>query len=74
VQATADRFYRGRDDVVLLEINPAQLDVEVRVEPARADSRGFPHLYGPLAIAAVVATRPLALGPDGRLETGLAAS
>ena len=74
MQATADRYYRDRDDVILLEIDPALLDVEVRVEAASADPRGFPHLYGPLATEAVVSARPLGLGPDGRLETGLAVS
>lgn len=62
VQATADRFYAGRTDVVLLTIDRRRLDAEVRVEG------GFPHIYGPVPTAAVVAAVPVPLGPDGRLN------
>jgi glutathione S-transferase len=62
VQGTADLFYRDRDDVVLLTIDPELVDAEIRVEG------GFPHIYGPLPVAAVVRTDPLARGADGRLQ------
>ena len=42
VAATADRYYRDVEDVVLLTIDPAKTDAEVRVE------KGFPHIYGPV--------------------------
>ncbi len=72
VQGTADRFYRGREDVLLLEIDPARLEAELRVEASSADARGFPHIYGPLPSAAVVSARLLVRGADGRLASGLA--
>lgn len=65
VRRTADKFYRGRADVLLLTIDPARLGPEVRAED------GFPHLYGPLAVDAVVGVRPLPLRPDGTLDTGM---
>lgn len=64
VQATADKYYRDRPDVVLLEIDPALLDCEVRVE------HGFPHIYGPMNVDAVVWAVPVPLAADGRLATG----
>jgi uncharacterized protein (DUF952 family) len=64
VQGTADLFYRGRDDVVLLTIDPDLVDVEIRVE------NDFPHLYGAMRPDAVVAVTPLLRGPDGRLVVG----
>jgi uncharacterized protein (DUF952 family) len=47
-----ERFYAGREDVVLLGIDPSRLVPEVRVEG------GFPHLYGPFSLDAVTEVRP----------------
>ena len=66
VQATADRYYRGRDDIVLLVVDPGLLDVDVVVEAASSGER-FPHVYGPIPVGAVTSVRPVPLGPDGRL-------
>ena len=52
VGATADLFYRGRDDVVLLEIDPDRLTAPVEVED------DFPHIYGALNRDAVVHVSP----------------
>jgi uncharacterized protein (DUF952 family) len=52
VEATAAFFYADRDDVLLLTIDPSALGAEVRVED------GFPHLYGPLPLVAVVSAAP----------------
>ena len=57
--------------MLLLTIDPARLEPEVRVEAATAAREWFPHVYGPLNLDAVVAVRPLPLGPDGRVGTGL---
>lgn len=66
VRGTADRYYRGRHDVVLLRISPARLGREVRVEPVPGGDR-FPHVYGPIPVGAVERAEPLRVGPDGRL-------
>lgn len=49
VRATAELIYPGRSDVVVLTIDPARLDADVRIES------GFPHVYGPLPLDAMVA-------------------
>ena len=72
VQTTADRYYRGRDDVVLLTIDPERLDAEVRVEEAPGTGQSFPHVYGPVPVEAVVEARPLRPGDDGRLDVWVA--
>ncbi|MDQ3469282.1 MAG: DUF952 domain-containing protein [Actinomycetota bacterium] len=67
VQATADRFYGDRDDVVLLTIDQAKLRADVRVEAVPGGER-FPHLYGPLPVDAVTRVAAVPLGTDGRLD------
>jgi uncharacterized protein (DUF952 family) len=69
VQQVADQIYRGRDDVVLLTIDPSRLSVPVRYDEVPGGER-FPHIYGPLPTAAVVSATPLRPGEDGRLELG----
>jgi uncharacterized protein (DUF952 family) len=46
--------------LVLLEIDPARLDVELRLEVPPGAEAAFPHIYGPLRTDAVVAVRDLA--------------
>ncbi len=53
VAATAARFYADLDEVVLLSVAEAGLDV--RREPA--DGQRFPHVYGPIPVANVVAAQ-----------------
>lgn len=68
-------YARAEEPLVVLEIDPGRLaaaGVEVRVEPADpADpaSTRFPHLYGPLPVAAVTRTRPAAVS-RGWLDLG----
>lgn len=57
VMLPANRLYRGRDDLVLLEIDPAAVDADVRWEPGDPPIPGgpwFPHVYGPINYSAVV--------------------
>ena len=66
VHLPANRLYRGRSDLVLLHIDPTRLAAPVRWEQGVAtdpESMLFPHLYGPLPVAAVV--RVTAYPPAG---------
>jgi uncharacterized protein (DUF952 family) len=45
--------------LVLLEIDPALLAVEVRLEVPPGADEAYPHIYGPLPTGAVVAARDL---------------
>ena len=52
--ATLERFYAdGVDPLVLLTIDPERVVSEIRVEG------GFPHIYGPLPVDAVISAEPL---------------
>ncbi|HUH68755.1 MAG TPA: DUF952 domain-containing protein [Mycobacterium sp.] len=68
VHLPANRLYRGRDDLVLLHIDPARLNSPVRWEPGVATdpkSMLFPHLYGPLPARAVIKVTAYLPAPDG---------
>jgi UPF0176 protein len=58
VEATYQRFYNDAGPVLLLCINPGTLADPLRPEPAPGSGELFPHLYGPLPLAAVVAALP----------------
>jgi uncharacterized protein (DUF952 family) len=64
VPGTAARFFAGRADLLLLQIDPARLTAELRYEEGEPGVL-FPHLYGPMDLAAVVAAHPFAPGEDG---------
>jgi anti-anti-sigma factor len=60
VAATAARFYADVDDVVVLRIDPSRLgDAAVVVEDLFDAGEAFPHIYGPIPVAAVVGVRRL---------------
>jgi len=60
---TANNFFRGKQGLVLLCIDEGRARAEVRYEPHAGEL--FPHLYGPLAVDAVVRVVELPPGADG---------
>lgn len=62
---TAAKWFAGRDDLVLAAVDAEALGSALRWEPSRGGAL-FPHLYGPLALDAVVWSRPLPLDENGR--------
>ncbi len=68
VHLPANRLYAGRADLVLLYLNPERLAAPVIWEGGVATdpvSMRFPHLYGPLPVAAVIRVIPYPPGADG---------
>jgi len=68
---TARRYYAGRADLVLLEIDEAQLAAaNVRVEREFVASRGeaFAHIFGPVPLGAVRRLWPFATDAAGATE------
>jgi uncharacterized protein (DUF952 family) len=61
----ANAFYRGRNDLVLLQLDESRIKPEVKWEaPAETISKAdlFPHIYGPINLDAV--TSVLDFQPD----------
>ena len=58
LEGTANRFYGDVDQLVVLTIDPDRVPAEIIEEPPENGSDElFPHIYGPLPIAAVTLTR-----------------
>ncbi|WP_269714344.1 DUF952 domain-containing protein [Caulobacter sp. NIBR2454] len=68
-QETAAKHFAGRDDLVLLSLDAASLGDRLIWEPSRGGAL-FPHLYRPLALNEVAASRELTLGVDGVPQLG----
>lgn len=69
VALPVNRLFAGRSDVLLLVLDPDRLGAEVRWEPGvptDPESMRFPHLYGPLPVAAVTSVVPYRPGSEGR--------
>ena len=64
--ASANRFFRGESDVVLLVLRKERLGPNVVYEAADGDA--FPHLYDELNLDAVVQALAVPVAPDGSFE------
>jgi uncharacterized protein (DUF952 family) len=70
VAQPANLLFAGRQDLLLLVLDPERIGVEVRWEPGtHGEATDFPHAYGPVPISAVVAVVEYRPGPDGRFAT-----
>jgi uncharacterized protein (DUF952 family) len=65
VTETAAKHFAGRDGLLLVAVDAGALGAALKWEPSRGGAL-FPHLYGALALDAVLWARPLRLGSDGR--------
>lgn len=67
----ANRLFAGRDDLLVVVIDPNRLTDDVRWEPGvppDSTPMRFPHLYGPLPTAAVTSVLPYRPGPDSSFD------
>jgi uncharacterized protein (DUF952 family) len=64
VAETAAKHFAGAAGQMLVAVDAHQLGKALKWERSRGDDL-FPHLYGPLSLAAVLWAVPLSLGPEG---------
>jgi uncharacterized protein (DUF952 family) len=70
---TANAFFRGLPDLVLLAIDQRIVRAELRYEPAASSGHAgpgdrFPHLYGALNLDAVIGVAEFPPNADGSFE------
>jgi len=68
VSGTANLLYRDRAQLVVVEIESDLVDAELRIEDSSSSGTEFPHVYGPIPTAAMVALHPLHRDASGDWE------
>lgn len=76
VAAVANARYRGVATLCVVELDPALIPAEIRVEDSYGEGSAFPHVYGPVPTDAAVAIHDLDIGSDGswRFNPGAASA
>ena len=64
VKETVQRYFSGRDDLMLVSIDGCFLGESLRWEESRGGA-SFPHVYGVITMEAIVKAETLPLGSDG---------
>ncbi len=67
VQGVFNRYYSEKSELVLLAVDENLLAVPVKRENTSGGTELFPHVYGPLPLAAVRGHALLAVDADGRV-------
>ena len=70
LERVAKGKFLGRDDLLVLSIDPSRVPSQIRYENLEGGAERFPHIYGPLNVDAVVSVRSLCVGDDGELSFG----
>jgi len=59
VTGTANRYYHGEPELMVVELDPSRIAAELRIEDSHGTGASFPHLYGPILVDAAVALHAL---------------
>jgi uncharacterized protein (DUF952 family) len=69
VVRVANRYFRGRPDLLLLEIDPARLSALVVWEDTAGTGEDYPHVYGAVEIDAVTTASRFPPGRKGTFDS-----
>lgn len=64
----ANERYRGRNDLVALVLDTDAIPSAVVFEDCYESGHAFPHVYGPIPVAAVIEVVPFPCEPDGSFQ------
>lgn len=68
VEETANRLFKGENDVLLIVINTTLIEPELKYEEDKETGTKYPHIYGPLNMDAVIDKIELAMEDDSTFE------
>jgi uncharacterized protein (DUF952 family) len=66
---SANRFYAGSEDLLIVVIDPDKVGTRVEIEDLHGSGVASPHIYGPLPLLAVEAVIPLMPNEDGSFSS-----
>ena len=69
IAAVANRYYQGRQALLLLEIDETRVHAPLTWEDLTSAGELFPHVYGRIPLAAVTRCMELQPGVDGRFAS-----
>jgi uncharacterized protein (DUF952 family) len=72
VEGTANRFFHGCQDLVLLHIDDLMLESALKYENLESGTDLFPHVYAALPLGAIHEVQQLPPNADGSFTIGLA--
>ncbi len=58
IAGVVGRYYVGRDDLMLLTLDESKLTADLIWEDTSGSGVEFPHIYGPIDVAAVTSVEP----------------
>lgn len=64
----ANERFAGRDDLVLLVVDLERVPSRTVFEDCYESGQAFPHIYGPIPVAAVTRVVPFPCEPDGTFQ------
>jgi len=68
VQDSAQKYFSGKDNLVVLCIEPDLLRADVREENPPDSKEKFPHIFGALNLEAVIEVQPLLVDDEGQFR------
>ncbi len=74
IAAVANRYYQGREALLLLEIDETKVDVPLKWEDLTHAGQSYPHVYGRIPLGAVRRCLELKPGADGYFSSPIAAA
>ena len=74
IAAVANRYYQGREALLLLEIDETRVHMPIKWEDLTNAGQSYPHVYGNIPLAAVTRRLEFKPGADGRFSSPIAAA
>ena len=54
IDGVLDTWFKGKDDLVIVEVDPGKLMSLIKYENLEGGTENFPHVYGPIDMDAVI--------------------